>query len=108
MLLSFIQHQNTQLARQANHAGGEAARVKVCCGHLTYDTDAETMVAEVQDLMERIIGRLVRVRGSAWVRGVRVDFWMEDAEGEARYSVLAPRRVCEEAREHFGTGRVLL
>jgi hypothetical protein len=92
MLCSFIQNQTTRLELRANLVGEEVERVKVCCGHLTYDTDAETMVEEVKGLIEKMIGKYVRVRGSVWVKeGWENLFWIEDGKREARDSIFVSR-----------------
>ncbi|RDL42529.1 Uncharacterized protein BP5553_02508 [Venustampulla echinocandica] len=99
LLLSFVLHQNAQLRRGAGFAHTPIPRVKAGCGHLTYDADAEHMILEVRTLFERIIAGTVSVTGSGEVRGVVHDYWLENEE--ARFSVRAPRRLVEEAREHF-------
>jgi len=105
LLLSFSRYRNEELRRQYNlisrdgdkKAGEkeEVPRVLVGCGHLTISADAEEMVLEVQALFWRIIKGSVPVKRSGEKRGVVYDFWLESEE--SRYSVMAPRRLAEEA-----------
>lgn len=76
-------------------------RVKVGCGHQTAAADAEEMVEAVVGIFERIIAGKVPVVMSEEVRGEVYDLWKEEGEG-VRFSVRAPRRLCEEARRHRG------
>ncbi|TVY82877.1 hypothetical protein LSUE1_G002023 [Lachnellula suecica] len=99
ILLSFVDHQNGELRRQHGLSHGSAPRVKVGCGHLTYDGDAEQMILEVRALFGRIIAGKVPVTSTSEKRGVLTDFWLED--DDSRYSVVAPRHIAEEARKHF-------
>ncbi|KAK0118122.1 hypothetical protein ONS95_012427 [Cadophora gregata] len=99
MLYSFVLYRNAELRRQhgSNHA--PTPRVKVGCGHLTYNADAECMIHEVQSLFERIIAGKVPVTSSGEKRGVIHDFWLEHED--SRYSVMAPRHLATEARKYF-------
>lgn len=97
LLLSFVLHQNTQLRRRAGFAHEPIPRVKVGCGHLTYDADAENMILEVRALFKRIIAGQIPVTRSWERRGVAYNYWLEGKE--ARFSVVSPRRLVEEARE---------
>jgi len=99
MLLSFVMHQNMELRRQHGLRHESPPRVKVGCGHLTYEGDAETMIIEVRGMFERIIAGKIPVSGSGEKRGVIHDFWLES--DDSRYSVMAPRHLAEEARKHF-------
>jgi Metallo-beta-lactamase superfamily len=99
LLLSFVMHQNIELRRQYGQRYDSPPRVKVACGHLTYEGDAESMIIEVRGLFERIIAGEVPVASSGKKRGVIHDFWLENEE--SRYSVMAPRHLAQEAREHF-------
>lgn len=98
-LLSFVSHQNKDLKRRHSLSLEEVPRVKVGCGHLTFDADAEQMVFEVRALFRKIIAGKVAVTGSGEKRGVIYDYWLEGED--ARYSVVAPRRLAEEARRYF-------
>ena len=102
-LLSFVLHKNMELRRRHGFNNGlnheSIPRVRVGCGHLTYDADAEQMILEVRALFERIIAGKVPVTGSGEKRGVIHDYWLESHD--ARYSVMAPRHLAEEARKHF-------
>jgi glyoxylase-like metal-dependent hydrolase (beta-lactamase superfamily II) len=102
LLLSFVLHQNMELRRQHGQRHEYPPRVKVGCGHLTYEGDGENMVLEVRALFERIIAGKVPVSGSGEKRGVIHDFWLES--NESRYSVMAPRHLAEEARKYFHPG----
>ena len=99
ILDSFVLYQNAELRRQHGSSHGLAPRVKVGCGHLTYNADAECMIHEVRSIFERIIAGNVPVTSSGEKRGVIHDFWLESEN--SRYSVMAPRRVFEEARKYF-------
>lgn len=99
MLLSFVLHQNMELRRQHGLRHESPPRVKVGCGHLTYEGDAENTILEVRELFERIIAGKVPVTRSGKKRGVIHDFWLESEE--SKYSVMAPRHLAEEAREYF-------
>ncbi|KAH7319291.1 beta-lactamase-like protein [Rhexocercosporidium sp. MPI-PUGE-AT-0058] len=98
-LNSFVLYQNAELRRQHGSSHDPIPRVKVGCGHLTYDADAEDMIHEVRNLFERIIAGKVSVTSSGEKRGVIHDFWLENED--SRYSVMAPRHVFVEARRHF-------
>jgi glyoxylase-like metal-dependent hydrolase (beta-lactamase superfamily II) len=99
MLLSFVLHRNMELRRQYGLPHGPPPRIKVGCGHLTYEGDAENMIIEVRGLFERIIAGKVPVSGSGKKRGVIHDFWLESEK--SKYSVMAPRHLAVEARKHF-------
>ena len=99
LLLSFILHQNNELRRRHGSRHDSIPTVKVGCGHLTYNADAAQMVLEVRGLFNRIIAGKVPVTSSGEKRGVIHDFWLESEE--SRFSVMAPRRLAEEARKHF-------
>jgi glyoxylase-like metal-dependent hydrolase (beta-lactamase superfamily II) len=101
LLSSFVQHKNAELRRRYTDTDlcEILPRVRVCCGHLTYNADALEMVTQVRVLFERIIRGHVPVKRSLMRRGVLHNFWLEEG---SRFSVLAPRRLAEEAREHFG------
>lgn len=99
LLLSFVIFRNAELRRQYGMRPDSPPRVKVGCGHLTHDADAEIMIREVQGLFTRIVANKVPVSGSSISRGVVYDFWLES--DDARYSVKASQRVVEEARKHF-------
>lgn len=98
LLESFVQHKNAELLRQYVDLCDSVPRVRVCCGHLTLNADAQEMVTQVRSLFKRIIRGVVPVSRSLMKRGSLHDFWLEEGSG---FSVLAPRRLCEEAREHF-------
>lgn len=53
----------------------------------------------MRDLFRRIIAGKVPVRGNGEKRGIVYDFWIEG--DDARYSVMGPRHLAEEARKHF-------
>jgi hypothetical protein len=104
LLLSFVEHQNKELRHRHDVISHEAIpKVKVGCGHLTQDADAEKMILEVRAMFERIIAGKVPVSGSGEKRGVIHDFWLENED--SRYSVMAPRHLAEEARKHFQSPR---
>jgi glyoxylase-like metal-dependent hydrolase (beta-lactamase superfamily II) len=105
LLLSFVLHQNMELRRQHGLRYESAPRVKVGCGHLTYEADAEIMIIEVRRLFERIIAGKVPVTGSGEKRGVIHDYWLESED--SKYSVMAPRHLAEEARKHFNPNMYL-
>jgi glyoxylase-like metal-dependent hydrolase (beta-lactamase superfamily II) len=93
-LASFITHKNAELAREYSARCEAVPRVRVSCGHLTYNADAENVVTQVRELFERIIDRKVPVTKSLVKRGVVHDFWLEEGSS---FSVLAPRRLAKEA-----------
>ena len=99
VLLSFVTFRNGEMRRQHELSHGPVQRVKVCCGHLTYGADAEHMILEVRALFERIIAGKVPVTKSGEKRGVVHDFWLENEM--SKFSVMAPRHLAEEARNHF-------
>lgn len=102
LLLSFVQYRNRELERQGSLSGKVMPRVKVGCGHRTYEADAENMITEVRGLFKRIIAGEVNVIRSGEIRGVLHDYWLEGEE--SRLGVVAPRHLAEEAREHFYRG----
>ncbi|KAH7391375.1 beta-lactamase-like protein [Cadophora sp. MPI-SDFR-AT-0126] len=99
ILYSFVLYQNAQLRRQHGSDRDPIPRVKVGCGHLTYDADAECMIHDVQSLFKRIIAGKVPVTSSGEKRGVIHDFWLENEDSQ--FSVMAPRHLAAEARKHF-------
>ncbi|KAL3422193.1 hypothetical protein PVAG01_06349 [Phlyctema vagabunda] len=100
LLLSFTQHQNSHLRQQYDLASsGKVERVLVGSGHLTSAADAEEMILQVQQLFRKIISGELQKSHSGVKAGVIYDFWTEG--DDARYSVIAPRRLREEARRHF-------
>jgi len=99
LLLSFVLHQNKQLRSRPVFVEGRIQRVKVACGHLTHDADAEDMIIAVTNLFRRIIAGQVPVTRSGKRRGVVHDYWLESEE--SKFSVMAPRHLVEEARSHF-------
>jgi glyoxylase-like metal-dependent hydrolase (beta-lactamase superfamily II) len=99
ILLSFVLHKNSELRRQHGLGHEVMPRVKVGCGHMTYDADAEHMIVEVRAMFERIIAGKVPVTSSGEKRGVINDYWIESED--SKYSVMAPRHLAEEARRHF-------
>ncbi|KAL2063545.1 hypothetical protein VTL71DRAFT_5350 [Oculimacula yallundae] len=98
-LYSFVLFKNAELRRQHGSSHDPFPRVKVGCGHLTFDADAEYTIHGVRGLFERIIAGKIPVTSSFEKRGVVHNFWLESEE--SRYSVIAPRHVAEEARKHF-------
>jgi glyoxylase-like metal-dependent hydrolase (beta-lactamase superfamily II) len=107
LLLSFVNHQNKLLKRQHelsphNTLQTESPRVNLSTGHITFSADAEQMIIEVKSFFERIIAGNIPVAGSLVKRGAVYDFWLEKEGGEvSKFSVLAPRRLCEEAKRVF-------
>ncbi|TKA75427.1 hypothetical protein B0A49_05040 [Cryomyces minteri] len=110
-MLDFVRARNAE-ADEAE-AGGRAGvggewvvvprRVRIACGHATCDADAEEILHAVTALFAAILQGSVPVVESRESRGEVVDLWMEDkGEEEARFSVRAPRRLCEAARERLG------
>jgi glyoxylase-like metal-dependent hydrolase (beta-lactamase superfamily II) len=75
-------------------------RVKVGCGHQTAGADAEDIMKEVEDLWWRVLRGEVPVVETKTIAGETHDRWMEPG-GHARFSLRAPRRLMEEAREFF-------
>jgi len=105
MLLSFVLHHNRQSGRHSDQNHEPIKRVRVGCGHLTYDADAEDMIREVQALFERIIQGKVPIVRSGEKRGVIHDYWLESED--SKYSVMAPRHLAEEAMRHFQCNNVV-
>lgn len=99
LLLSFTIFRNSELERQYGENIVATPRVKVACGHNTFNADAEEMVREVKNLFERIIAGKVPIYESMIVRGAFNDFYLENED--ARYSVKVPRRLMDAARKHF-------
>lgn len=75
-------------------------RVKVACGHQTAGADAEETLLEVIALFKNIIMDKVPVISTRQERGEPCDLWRES--DDARYSVLGPRRLIEDARSDLG------
>jgi len=99
LLLSFVQYQNEELRRRHHLSHESILRVKVGCGHLTYEGDAEHIILDIRALFHRIIAGKVPVTGSGKKRGVIHDYWLESED--SKYSVMSPRHLAEEARVHF-------
>ncbi|KAK4983762.1 hypothetical protein LTR66_008713 [Elasticomyces elasticus] len=75
-------------------------RVKVGCGHQTSSVDGEEIIKAVQALFWNIIKGKVPVSRSEEIRGEVHDIWREEGD-DVRFSVRAPRRLCEEARKEL-------
>lgn len=99
LIISFAEHENTKLKMRSGEL--PAQRVKVGCGHVTFAGDAEDMAREVKGLFTRILEGKVPVVKSSVRRGEVFDVW---DEGDSRFFVGAPRRLCEDAREGMGLG----
>jgi glyoxylase-like metal-dependent hydrolase (beta-lactamase superfamily II) len=110
LIIDFVQYQNKDLVRKWNevHRGSTKSsvpRVKVGCGHVTANGDAEVMAKEVKDLFWGIVLGKVKLVKTETKRGVPFDTWMEDKD--SNYIVSAPRRLVEEAREHISVNNGL-
>jgi glyoxylase-like metal-dependent hydrolase (beta-lactamase superfamily II) len=89
LLASFIEDENTK--------NPSAAPVKIGAAHITYSVDGAEIVKAVQELFVKIIEGKVPVVNSMDERGETFNLWMENPE--ARFSVKAPNRLAETARE---------
>jgi len=99
-MIHFVFFQNDELQRRHRLIPDQPLeRVKVACGHISCGLDAEVMIVEVSYLFEKIISGRLPALGSLEKRGKIYDFWLESPE--SRYSVLAPRRLVEDARKHY-------
>lgn len=103
LLSDFVVRQN-QIFRQDHHKftvdSTVATRVLVSSGHLTVAEDAEKMLFDVTSFFMRIIGNSIPVVESIVKRGEIFDLW-EDPDRD-NFSVMAPRRLVEEARRRIG------
>jgi glyoxylase-like metal-dependent hydrolase (beta-lactamase superfamily II) len=95
---SFITEQNDKEP--------SAPRVKISCAHITFSVDGAEIIHEIQKLFVKIIEGKVPVVMSTEIRGEICDLWMESPE--ARFSVRAPRRLADAAREFFSANPGLL
>ena len=91
-----------EFVAQKNQEPGKAP-LKVGCGHVTCSIDGRELLDTVQKYFWDIIGGSVPVKETMERRGEAHCLWQE--EGEAvRFSLQAPRRLVDEAREHFHRG----
>ncbi|KAK7713153.1 hypothetical protein SLS57_007483 [Botryosphaeria dothidea] len=109
-LLRFVKHENEYMLADAlndySDFYGVCRRVKLGCGHVTAQADAEEILEAVFALFERILAGNVPVRRSDSYRDEVYDTWMDGGE-EARFAVRAPRRLAEEARKQLGDRAML-
>ncbi|MCJ1402071.1 hypothetical protein MMC11_005290 [Xylographa trunciseda] len=92
-LLRFVQQEN----RFHNNSD-----VRVGCGHVTSRTDGLDVLKEVQRYFWEVIDGIIPVRESSEKRGEMHDLWQKD--GDARFSLIGPRRLVADARRHYGRG----
>lgn len=92
-LLSFVHQEN-----QRHHNSD----VRVGCGHVTSRADGLEILKEVQRYFWDVIDGIIPVIESSERRGEMYDLWQKD--GDARFSLLAPRRLVADARRHFSRG----
>ena len=88
-LLSFLVEENKDSERKA----------KLACGHETDAADGEEIVGAVIARFWEILDGNAILEDSFTERGEIYDCW-----GFARFPVLAPRRLVEDARRHFKRG----
>lgn len=99
-LLDFVWKENSAVVEDPDGWLEVAKRVKVGCGHTTTSADGESMLEDVIELFERIITGKVPVLRSFQQRGEIHNVWREKGK-KVRFSVDAPRRLCEEVRERM-------
>jgi hypothetical protein len=99
MLFEFVTRENETLRRRHGVAKTEtqAPRVRVAAGHITQDEDAESLISDVMSLFMRIVAGAVPVVRSGCKRNVIYDYWVDP--DEPRFAVMAPRRLCDEAKK---------
>lgn len=103
-LLRFVRCENAFLVADDEAVDGWVEVVKpvrVGCGHTTSSADAETTLEAVIELFGRIITGKVPVVRSFQQRGEIHNVWREKGK-DVRFSVDAPKRLCEEIRKAMG------
>ena len=90
-MIKFVEQKNAEHGRSV---------VKIGCGHITSSADAQDILECVQQWFKNVINHDIPVKETLQRRGEVCDLWQE--AGEPRFSMLAPRRLVNEAREHFG------
>jgi glyoxylase-like metal-dependent hydrolase (beta-lactamase superfamily II) len=88
-LLTFLTTENKESETKA----------KIACGHETDAADGEEIVSAVMERMWEILDGNAILEDSFEERGETYDRW-----GFARFSVLTPRRLVEDARRYFKRG----
>lgn len=97
-LLDFVRRENAAVAEDSDGWLSVPKRVKVGCGHGTISVDGETIVKEVIQLFGDIIMGKVPVQSSEVKRDEIYDYWRQEGKN-VKFSVSAPRRLCEDARK---------
>lgn len=92
-LLDFVRGKNEESGKD---------KVKIGCGHITSDVEAEEILLAVKEFFWDVIRGKVPVTETKEMRGELVDLWKE--KGRPRFSVRAPRRLVDDARRHFMVG----
>lgn len=93
-MIEFVKRKNAEHGRSI---------VKIGCGHITSSVDAQDILDSVQQWFRNIIDDRIPIKETLQRRGEICDLWHED--GDPRFSLLAPRRLMDEAREHWGRKR---
>ncbi|KAK8174465.1 beta-lactamase-like protein, partial [Phyllosticta citribraziliensis] len=104
-LLSFVRLQNEYAIAEGlneyDHEGyGAAKRVTASCGRSTSVADAESSLVAVIALFDKLFADKVPVTETTMYRGDEYYTWMEEGD-DVKYSIVAPRRMVEEARKQF-------
>ncbi|KAK7553248.1 hypothetical protein IWX49DRAFT_309185 [Phyllosticta citricarpa] len=110
-LLNFVRLQNEYAIAEGlneyDHEGyGAAKRVTASCGRSTTAADAESSLVAVIALFDKLFADKVPVTETTFYRGDEYITWMEEGD-DVKYSIVAPRRMVEEARKQFGDRAVL-
>ncbi|KAK8166314.1 beta-lactamase-like protein [Phyllosticta citrichinensis] len=110
-LLSFVRLQNEYAIAEGlneyDHEGyGAAKRVTASCGRSTSVADAESSLVAVIALFDKLFADKVPVTETIMYRGDEYYTWMEGGD-DVKYSIVAPRRMVDEARKQFGDRAVL-
>jgi hypothetical protein len=92
ILWSFTWQQNI------GDGGGSDKRVKIGCGHTTSAVDGEELVSVVRSLCNGILRGTVPIVKSVFKRGEIYDTWQTDTGLLSTCSLIAPRRIVEDAR----------
>ncbi|KAK4552854.1 hypothetical protein LTR86_009986 [Recurvomyces mirabilis] len=109
-LAVFVRGENARAAAEARLVSADAeddwehvaSRVKVSCAHITTAVDGAEILAELEAFSFKVFVGKVPVVRSEKQFDEEVDLWKEKGKERTPMSILAPRRLMQDARKFFG------
>ena len=95
-LISFVDEKNLDQ---------DKASIKISCGHITSSSEGKEILRAVQRFFKDVVAGRVPVKQTSKKRGEEIHLWQDD--GEPRFSLSAPKRLVEEARNNFATASTI-